>query len=81
VDYVNIGKPIIALTPYNSEISRLLGDDYVLKCEINDEKIIREILSERIFNEEIVKNSIRRIEALKKYFSSENIISSYLNLF
>jgi hypothetical protein len=80
VDYIYSGKLIIALTPSNSEISRLLGESYKLKCELNDEISIKGILTERIFNEEIKKTCIAKLSELKEYFSPEQIQKSYLEI-
>lgn len=77
VDYVNIGKPIIALTSSNSEVSRLLGDDYPFKCGLNDENAIMEILQKRIHNGEMLVAAKRKITELQHYFSKEQIVMSY----
>jgi len=39
-DYIVANKPILALTPKESEVSRLLGKDYNYSCEVDDEDMI-----------------------------------------
>lgn len=77
VDYINIGKPIIALTSSNSEISRLLGEDYPFKCGLMDENGIKEILQLKIYDKEMLTKAIKKIVMLQHYFSKENIVTSY----
>lgn len=80
VDYVNIGKPIIALTPKSSEIARLLGDDYPLLCDLNDEIAILDILQNKINDRDLIELAIRRINSLQLYFSEEYILNEYKNI-
>jgi len=79
VDYINIGKPIIVLTPEKSEVSRLLGEDYPFKTTLNNEKEIEKILL-NLDNDELIKLSLKIINNLKKYFSEEYIIKKYLEI-
>ena len=79
VDYINIGKPIIVLTPEKSEISRLLGEDYPFKTTLNNEKEIEKILL-NLDNDELIKLSLKIINNLKKYFSEEYILKKYLEI-
>lgn len=77
VDYINIGKPIIALTPKSSEIARLLGENYPFLCDLNDEKAISEILKNKIFDQTFINLAQEKINTLQKYFSEEYIMKMY----
>ncbi|GGG99554.1 hypothetical protein GCM10011416_17380 [Polaribacter pacificus] len=79
VDYINIGKPIIVLTPEKSEISRLLGEDYPFKTTLNNEKEIEKIIA-NLENDELIKLSLKIINELKEYFSEEYILKKYLKI-
>ena len=48
VDYIVIGWPIIVLTSPNSEVARLMGNNYPFLSELNNNKLISIILNERI---------------------------------
>jgi len=80
VDYVNTGKPIIALTSANSEVARLLGEDYPLLSHPSDKEKISSIINDYIRNPDVIKKSLNRIQELKVYFSQENILNSYKEL-
>lgn len=77
VDYINVGKPIIALTTSGSEVYRLLGEDYPFMCELNDSTKIIEILEDKIYNKNDIKKSFIKITELKVYFSKDYIKSEY----
>ena len=64
-------KPIISLSPKNSEVRRLLGTDYPYQSELNDVKIIKIILKK--FFEDYKSNNVNIsvIKELKKYVSIE----------
>lgn len=77
VDYVNVGKPIIALSPKTSEIARLLGDDYPFICDLNDENAIKEILKNKIFDSNCINLAQAKIDSLQGYFSEDFILKQY----
>ena len=77
VEYVVIGLPIIVLTSPNSEVARLLGNNYPFISELNNNELISEILKERIKNQKCIKDAMLILKGLKGYFSKENIIRSY----
>lgn len=77
VDYVNVGKPIIALSPKTSEIARLLGDDYPFICDLNDENAIKEILKYKIFDSNCINLAQSKIDSLQGYFSEDFILKQY----
>ena len=79
VDYINIGKPIIVLTPKKSELTRLLGENYPFITTLNDEKGIEKILL-NLENDELIKLSLKIINKLKKYFSEDYILKEYLEI-
>lgn len=80
VDYVNVGKPIIALTSSNSEVARLLGSDYPLLSHPSDREKIETIINDHIHNPDSLQKSLEKIQELKLYFSEENILNSYKEL-
>ena len=45
-DYIMANKPIIALTPINSEVTRLLGEDYPYRAAVNEQDAILSILNQ-----------------------------------
>lgn len=77
VDYVNIGKPIIALTTKGSEVYRLLGDEYPFICNLYDSNQIKDIIQSKIIDKKFINLSLEKINELKKYFSKENILLEY----
>lgn len=77
VDYVNVGKIIIALSPKTSEIARLLGEDYPFICDLNDENGIKEILKNKIFDSNCINLAQSKIDSLQGYFSEDFILKQY----
>jgi len=76
VEYVHHQKPIIALTPENSEVSRLLTKEYPFKAGINDAKEINRILND-LSNPKQVLKAKKILEGLKDYCSQEYIERAY----
>lgn len=77
VDYLHLEIPIIALTSKNSEVSRLLGEDYPFTCELNDKASILLILENKILNENLIDHSLTILKKLKASFSKEYIKKAY----
>lgn len=77
VDYVNIGRPIIALTSENSEVSRLLGNEYPFISELNNENKLYDILNSDIYDKTKIAQALTVLDNLKLYFSKGNIVKSY----
>lgn len=69
-------KPILALSPKQSEVRRLLGDEYLWQTEADDSEQIAKIISELYFKWKNAKANSWRLDRpdLQAYFSSE-----YLN--
>jgi glycosyltransferase involved in cell wall biosynthesis len=80
VEYIVIGLPIIVLTTPNSEVTRLLGNNYPFVSELNNNELISVILKERIKNQKCIENAMLILKGLKGYFSKENIITSYKSI-
>ena len=76
VDYVNIEKPIIILTPKKSEISRLLGTNYPFITSLNNTEDIKKIF-DKIKNEINIKLALKILKEIKINFSKESILNTY----
>lgn len=77
VDYVMLDKPIIVLSPDNSEVSRLLGEDYPFRSTLYDVSLIEEIISTKIFQVDEVTKANEILTSLRSYFSKEEILNKY----
>jgi hypothetical protein len=76
-DYLFFNKPILALTPTKSETSRILGEQYVLKAEVNNENEIfakLELIYESWQKDELDKFDLSE---QKKYVSVENTLETF----
>lgn len=71
-DIAYAGKPIIALSPINSEVRRLLGNEHPYQSELNDVKTIKMILLK--FFEDYKSDNVQtfRMNQLKNYVSIES---------
>lgn len=70
-DILFLEKPILALTPHKSEVSRVLGTNYPYICRLDDVTKIKEILKQLIFD---LKNNSVSMDAIhkgKEYVSIE----------
>lgn len=76
VDYLNIEKPIIILSPKTSEVTRLLGDNYPYITSLNNKKKISEILN-KINDYSNIELALRILKPLKEKFSKEAILNNY----
>ena len=71
-DYIEAGKNIMALTPKKSEVSRLLGDTYPYKTELDNEDEIYKILIKLWDTWKDEDETIAVPESLCHYVSWEN---------
>ncbi|NQY05955.1 MAG: hypothetical protein HRT68_07055 [Flavobacteriaceae bacterium] len=76
-DYLMADKPIVALTPLKSEVSRLLGGDYSHKTEVNDEDEILRILNDLWQQWKQNKNLKMNRSDLKTYISVEKSLEVF----
>lgn len=79
-DYIIANKPILALTPNDSEVTRILGDNYLYKSEVDNEENILKVLN-LLWSE--WKNepnlSLNRTD-LKEYISVEKTLATFDNV-
>lgn len=76
-DYIMANKPIVALTPTNSEVTRLLGTDYPYRAAVNDQEAILNILNQ--LWDAWKENNHLQLERpdLKNYISKEKSIQVF----
>ena len=77
VDYINVEKPIIILSPKKSEVSRLVGSNYPFLSELNDRNKISNILDRKIKDKLEVKKALEILKTIKQNFSSSEILKEY----
>jgi glycosyltransferase involved in cell wall biosynthesis len=76
-DYIMAEKPIIALSPSKSEVSRLLGKNYPYISPVNDEDKIVQILNLLWEKWNVNKSLELQTPELKNYISIENTLSVF----
>ena len=80
-DIAFYGKPIITLTPTNSEVNRLLGNNYPYHANLDNKNEIVKAIKRFILDFQNQKVNIESIRELKEYVSVERnaqILKKYL---
>jgi hypothetical protein len=72
-EMIGLGKIFLSLSPMNSEVRRLLGDDYNFQTEAFNKDEIRVIISNFLKGNFDLKKNETVIENLKYYVSSLNV--------
>lgn len=70
-DIAFLEKPVIALSPRNSEIMRLLGYDYPYWAELDNKKMITNAIVSFLSDFESANVNIQQIKRIKEYISIE----------
>lgn len=76
VDYLNIEKPIIILSPEKSEVSRLVGSNYPFITSLDNEIGIKEIFT-KINDKKNIEKALSILKHIKEEFSKESILNNY----
>jgi len=80
VDYVHMNKPILVLSPENSEVNRLLGKQYPFTTTLNNNERINQMLCYDIYDAEKINKAMHILQRLKEYFSFKNITEQYIKM-
>lgn len=81
IDYLWAGAPIVALSPADSTIADLLGQDYPLRADPNDADNILEILERMASRPQVLDDAVEMLKHLSNQYRPECVAKDTASFF